>query len=102
MAWSRVRSNTRAARLPGDWDRLRAVVLDRDGHACQHELRDGMRCGAPATDVDHIGDSDDHDPANLRAMCSWHHAARSARQGAAARWAKHSEKRPRERHPGLK
>lgn len=57
------RGSTRA------WRRVRAAVLERDGHVCQVQL---VCDGATATVVDHIrpvieGGSDD--PTNLRASC---------------------------------
>jgi len=65
------------------WRRIRAYVLDRDGHRCQVPLLDrpGL-CLALAEHVDHIeercnGGTDD--PANLRAACSHHNLARPAR-----------------------
>jgi hypothetical protein len=38
----------------------------------------------PATDVDHIVAGDDHEPSNLQALCRFHHARKSAREGASA------------------
>lgn len=56
-----------------DWRRLRAWVLDRDGHRCQVPRADGQRCNQHATHVDHIverqaGGTDA--PDNLRAACA--------------------------------
>lgn len=67
------RGSTRA------WRRLRAAVLERDGHVCQVRL---VCDGAPATHVDHIVpvvDGGRDDPGNLRAAC----AACNLRRGAA-------------------
>lgn len=57
------------------WRRLRALVLDRDGHRCKLPRPDGRpgECGAFATHVDHVvprkrGGQDV--PANLRAACA--------------------------------
>lgn len=65
---------------PG-WGRLRALVLERDGHRC-------VLCGAPATEVDHVrprvAGGTDH-PANLRSLCHRCHARRTGRQGRGAR-----------------
>lgn len=92
--------SNRRAELPSDWDsRIRPFVLERDGHQCTL-TDDGVRCTYRATDVDHIGDKNDHAPANLRAICTWHHRRRSSAQGNAAR-KRVPEKRPPERHPGL-
>ena len=66
-----------AAPMAPGWSARRAAVLDRDGHTC-------VLCRQPATEVDHIvprwrGGSDEM--ANLRALCTPCHRARSARQG---------------------
>lgn len=96
MAWD---GSTRKATLPPHWSRLRRLVLARDGGRCRW-VEDGVVCNAPANQVDHVGDPHNHDPANLRALCKWHHDRRSGRQGAAARRTPPLN-RPRERHPGL-
>lgn len=88
--------SNRRAELPADWyTRIRPAILERDGHRCQ-------KCGAAATDVDHIGDKHDHRPDNLQALCDWCHRQKTARQG------RHSpnrievtQRRPPEEHPGL-
>jgi len=92
--------SNRKAQLPTDWDsRIRPLVLERDGHQCT-EVDGGVRCTQKATDVDHIGENTDHDPANLRALCRWHHNRRSSAQGNRARKRVPEKRRP-ERHPGL-
>lgn len=80
-------SSDRRTRLPSNWSVRRLSVLKRDGFQCVAILRDtGARCTAPATDVDHhIVPGDDHDPANLQALCRWHHARKSSAEGAVAR-----------------
>lgn len=55
------------------WRRLRAAILDRDGHVCQRPIPPaGHPCGRPATDAGHIiaaaYGGTDH-PDNLRAEC---------------------------------
>ncbi|MCZ0996303.1 HNH endonuclease signature motif containing protein [Streptomyces noursei] len=98
MPWM---GSDRRSRLPRNWPVLRLSVLKRDGFQCVAVLRDtGARCTAPATDVDHIVPGDDHDPANLQALCRWHHARKSSAEGAAARRRRVSRRRPAERHPG--
>ena len=57
------------------WRRLRAWVLERDGHMCR-------RCGAPAHHVDHVvpvarGGSD-HE-VNLQALCARCNVLKGAR-----------------------
>ena len=61
--------------------RLRRMVLRRDGYLCQ-------RCGAPATDVDHVvprhrGGSDRMD--NLVSLCGPCHRAKTGREAQEAR-----------------
>lgn len=59
------------------WRRLRALVLERDGYACQVRL-DG--CRGAATQVDHIVAMSDGgpplSPLNARAACSHCNASR--------------------------
>jgi 5-methylcytosine-specific restriction endonuclease McrA len=96
MPWT---TSTRRQRLPRDWPAIRQAILDRDHHRCQHVRADtGLKCGLPATDVDHIHPGDDHRPVNLQALCSWHHARKSAAEGNEA---KTKAKPPPSPHPGL-
>ena len=64
------------------WGRLRLMVLDRDGWACQ--IRD-KGCTHGATAVDHITPPLDGgsfwEPANLRASCKRCNSARGSRFG---------------------
>lgn len=98
--------SNRRERLPADWPRIRLRVLRRDGHRCTHTLNDGVRCGLPATDVDHVRPGDDHSESNLTSLCESHHQTKSGREGAAAMHAKRRqiEKKFRrtESHPGLR
>jgi hypothetical protein len=92
-------------RLPDDWEARRQVVLARDKRRCQWVMPNGSKCGWKATDVDHIVPSGSDDYANLRALCSWHHARLSSQQGAQAKWAKRKAvvdrfARKPEQHPG--
>ena len=85
--------------LPANWSLIRANVLTRDAYTC-------VKCGAYATDVDHIGHRDDHSLGNLRALCHACHSKRTAMQGGKAaaekfRKVKESLQRPEEPHPGL-
>jgi 5-methylcytosine-specific restriction protein A len=89
----------RKATLPDDWPQRRAAVWQRDGGVCQWPDEHGI-CAQPGTDVDHIGDGDNHGLDNLQLLCGWHHDRKSSRQGNAARWA-HRMQRPPEAHPGL-
>lgn len=72
-------TSTRRATLPKDWPRRRAKVLRRDGYRC-------TRCGAPATDVDHAGDRNDHRYESLRSLCGDCHTERTTEQRLDARW----------------
>jgi 5-methylcytosine-specific restriction endonuclease McrA len=90
--------STRAARLPPTWRAIRARILTRDGHRCR-------ACAGPANHVDHIVPGDNHDDANLQALCPSCHNAKSAREGATAaalvRARSPRQNRPPEPHPGL-
>lgn len=104
MTWGA--ESGRTSPLPENWPQLRQHVLARDRGECQWQGPDPRRgtepmCGYAATDVDHIDDPNDHDPFNLRALCSAHHAMRTSTQGNAARW-RYRRQRPPERHPGLR
>jgi 5-methylcytosine-specific restriction endonuclease McrA len=88
---------------PRGWQALRALVFERDLNRCQEHMRDGTPCTDRGTEVDHIiplsaGGTDDLE--NLRLLCTWHHARKSSREGAAAR-KPISERKPREAHPGF-
>jgi 5-methylcytosine-specific restriction enzyme A len=92
-------SSDRAARLPADWARRRARILRRDHHRCQIA---GPGCTRIATEVDHIDHGDNHDPANLQAVCSRCHRAKTQGEAAGAQSAARARSiRPREAHPGL-
>jgi len=93
-------SSNRRTELPPNWHKLRAVILRRDGHRCTHH-DNGRRCEAKATDVDHIGDRHNHQPDNLTSLCHPHHATKTLREAAAGRAAR-SNRRPEQRHPGLR
>ena len=83
---TRRRSRQPQVRLPRNWRTVRALVLARDGHACQIRL-DG--CTGTATNVDHIvprADGGSHDPSNLRAACEHCNKSRGARWAASRRW----------------
>jgi 5-methylcytosine-specific restriction enzyme A len=93
--------SARTVPLPSDWPAIRRRILARDGHQCTWTT-DGIRCIAVATDVDHIGDPNDHSDDNLRSLCGSHHRRRSSSQGARAWHAKRKPRqRPVEQHPGL-
>lgn len=66
----------------------------------------GDRCPELATDCDHITPGDNHDVANLQALCGYHHSVKSGREGRAGsdadrqpggRWSRFRE---RPTHPG--
>jgi 5-methylcytosine-specific restriction enzyme A len=99
MPWDSGRS-ARSERLPDDWAVRRIRVLRRDGYRCQARLEDGGICAHPASDVDHVQRGDNHDLANLQALCKWHHARKSSAEGAAARKPRPTQKRAPEAHPG--
>lgn len=94
--------STRLARLPRDWPKIRARILARDQHRCTW-LTDGIPCGAPANQVDHIIRGDNHDDSNLRALCESHHRAKSSSEGGRAqrRRSRYRIDRNSEQHPGI-
>lgn len=78
----------RASRLPANWaSEIRPRILERDGHRCTW-MEHGMRCPAAATEVDHITAGDDHSDGNLRALCTPHHARKTAADANKARWSR--------------
>lgn len=108
----RAGASWRRSPLPRGWERIRAQVLARDGYRCTFVGSDGVRCPSSKSnpiggrlEVDHVGDRDDHSLANLRTLCAYCHAQRTAQQAAEARRQAGVGYRPRarqpERHPGL-
>lgn len=94
MAWA---TSHRAAQLPTGWARTCARVLHRDGYVCQLHL--ARVCTGLATEVDHIGDRNDHDDANLQAVCSDCHKIKTQAESMAGRV---TMTRPGEAHPGIR
>jgi 5-methylcytosine-specific restriction endonuclease McrA len=93
--------STRKSRLPVDWERLRAVVLQRCSFRCEWN-EDGSRCPYPATDVDHITPGDDHSLANLQGLCAAHHLTKTGREAKAVQLKrKKLERLPEEKQPGV-
>lgn len=96
----------RSTPLPRNWATLRRAVIRRDGGRCVWVEDDGTRCAETGSgpggglEVDHLGSADDHSLANLRTLCKWHHARRTARQASAAAGPRLSRRREPERHPG--
>ncbi|WP_440066466.1 HNH endonuclease [Streptosporangium sp. OZ121] len=66
-------THDRRSRLPKDWERRRLIVLRRDNYTC-------YVCGADGTEVDHVNPGDDHDLANLAAICRECHKAKTLRE----------------------
>lgn len=92
-------TSDRRKRLPANWQRLRVLVLRRDGHRCRAYV-DGSRCAATATEVDHVVNNDDHSMLNLQSLCSEHHKMKTLNEAkqARSRIAK-DRKRQAEAHP---
>lgn len=89
----------RTVELPKAWRMIRGNVLRRDNYQCRWVREDtGLLCLAKATDVDHIGDPDNHKHANLQSLCAWHHKQKTAQQGGLANAAKSKTKKS---HPGV-
>ena len=74
-------------------------MLERDGRVCRMPVHE-PGCEGVATEVDHIGDRDDHGENNLRATSRTCHRSRTGRQARAARGI-HATRRPPQPHPGL-
>jgi 5-methylcytosine-specific restriction protein A len=115
----------RRSTLPPDWaTRIQPRILARDNLQCTwlgdldndgrpsdyitavhlgitHQLLN--RCPSKATDVDHIGDREDHSDEKLRSLCGWHHDRRSSRQGNTAKAKRAAQRlRPAAEHPGIR
>lgn len=84
-----------------EWRRTRKRILQRDHYRC---TIDG--CWDSANEVDHIiakADGGTDDDANLRSLCSPHHAAKTAAEGhAALARQRAARRRPEPPHPGLR
>ena len=83
--WQGQRGDRHQRGYGSTWTRIRADVLRRDGGRCCQCAREGR--ATPATEVDHIvprcrGGTDV--VANLEALCRECHAAKTAREAAAA------------------
>lgn len=99
MAWGP--KSGRSAPLPSNWRFLRAQRLKIDGYQCTETREDTqLRCESKATDVDHIGEPDDHRLIMLRSLCGWHHDIKTAGQGGRAAGANKKARTSREPHPG--
>lgn len=100
MGWE---TSDRREHLPSDWNKIRVQVLKRDEGRCTWRLPSGARCPRAATDVDHMGDRDDHRLHKLRSLCRHHHQKVTAKQAFVGRRARRQGRQKRvERHPGLK
>lgn len=82
----------RKGRFNPDWPRVRALILDRDGHRCQWPVEDDYGrvrlCGAYANQVDHKKRDpvhDDDSPENLWALCDRHHSYKTELEAAEQR-----------------
>ncbi|WP_076051903.1 HNH endonuclease [Mycobacterium colombiense] len=105
VPWRGKRTTSSAVTNTAEWKRLRRKVLERDGYQCQ--IR-GPHCTGHATQVDHIVNTaaggapfDEH---NAQSVCPQCNARKASAEAAAARRAqpRRTNKRPPERHPGLK
>jgi 5-methylcytosine-specific restriction protein A len=88
--------------LPPNWEsEIVPAVKLRDGGRCRWVLdKSKTRCPRKGTDVDHIGDPDNHSLRNLRLLCRFHHDKRTAKQGFFAREQRKAKKlRSGEEHP---
>ena len=82
-------NSTRRSRLPADWPKIRARILQRDplcrlAYDC---------CTGRSTEVDHVVRGDNHADHNLQGVCSECHKRKTQAE-------KPQRKRPPEQHPG--
>jgi 5-methylcytosine-specific restriction enzyme A len=81
--------------LPAEWSVIRPAVLIRDNYRCRYgELADetwNVPCPDIATEVDHMGDANDHRMIMLRSICKLHHQKRTGKQAAVSRWARNGK-----------
>ncbi|WP_407563324.1 HNH endonuclease signature motif containing protein [Streptomyces sp. 184] len=94
-AWS---GSDRRARLPSNWRKIRARILERDPICKICDVR-------PSTHCDHIAaKTDDHRDVALQGVCGECHGRKSSAEGLAARRAdpRPGRRRPPEQHPGLR
>lgn len=72
------KGSDRRARLPKNWNQIRAKILRRDPicRVCNT---------ARSTEVDHVQHGDDHSPQNLQGICSDCHKTKTGREANAAR-----------------
>jgi 5-methylcytosine-specific restriction enzyme A len=81
----------RTTPLPPEWPSLRKAALQRDEYRCTwfpggsvqgwdyaQSYTHPYRCTAVATDVDHIGNNNDHSLHNLRSLCKQHHSSKTS------------------------
>ena len=94
--------------LPANWtNEIVPRILKRDHYRCQHIRYDtGEKCGRRASDVDHIirpADGGTDDDSNLQALCTYHHAQKTGREGGVASGRSRRAKRDAAKpiHPGL-
>lgn len=86
--------------MPPGWSRIRAAVLARDKRKCQAGT---YKCTGRATEVDHLGDPDDHRLEMLQSVCRECHQVLGGQRSAAKRKAKgRTRVRPPERHPSIR
>ncbi len=88
----------RTSPLPKGWKAIVERIKKRDPW-CVMCLEVGKH--TPTYTADHIGRNDVHEDWNLRGLCKWHHGKRTSAQANAAR-KRVSQKRPPEKHPGLR
>jgi len=98
MAWA-----NRVKHVP---DRVRRDCLERDGHQCTAQLRDGGRCGETTKlEAAHWGRWTPGETTTVdmvRTLCHWHHNLETQQEARQARkdTPPPTVRRPPEKHPG--
>jgi 5-methylcytosine-specific restriction protein A len=99
--------STRRGTLPADWAWRRSQVAERASQRCEwpgwasgraHMLL-GERCGRQGNECDHIEERWNHAFSNLQWLCAEHHSQKTLED---TRTRVVRERRPPERHPGLR
>lgn len=85
------RTSTRSARLPRDWQAIRAQVKARAKGRCE-AIRHHPDCDGIGRECDHITPGDDHRLTNLQWLSTPCHLAKTRAESAARNRARHAQR----------